>query len=258
MDKKAVTAASAVNWGGIQFRPMRVESAVTALLSDALSPHSHDFHLCNSWTVALAQRDQELAKVLRSGHGINLVDGVPLARVLSVAPYMQYATTRGPDLFLAGTRAASAAGLTQTFYGATDTALAQLRKRFMNEGWDVSKMHFLSPPFQPLSVANMSEGVKNIMAHEPQIVWVGLGTPKQDIFADFLTSNSEVTSVAVGAAFDFAAGTVAEAPAWVRGSGFEWLYRFSREPKRLWRRYTLGNITFIRLALQHRPRTASF
>ncbi|KRE74505.1 hypothetical protein ASG77_07320 [Arthrobacter sp. Soil762] len=79
-------------------------------------------------------------------------------------------------------------------------------------------------------------------------MWVGLGTPKQDWEARRLAASIGATTIAVGAAFDFAAGTVKEAPKWVRLIGFEWFFRLCSQPKRLWRRYLIGNFEFLIVA----------
>jgi N-acetylglucosaminyldiphosphoundecaprenol N-acetyl-beta-D-mannosaminyltransferase len=80
-------------------------------------------------------------------------------------------------------------------------------------------------------------------------VWVGLGTPKQDYAVHELAKRIDATFFAVGAAFDFLAGTVKEAPPILCNSGFEWVYRLTREPKRLWRRYLVGNLKFLLICL---------
>jgi len=91
---------------------------------------------------------------------------------------------------------------------------------------------------------------RRISATTPDIVWIGLGTPKQDWEARRLAASIGATTIAVGAAFDFAAGTVMEAPKWVRTIGFEWFFRLCSQPKRLWRRYLIGNSRFLVVALK--------
>lgn len=82
-------------------------------------------------------------------------------------------------------------------------------------------------------------------------MWVGLGTPKQDFVSTALAERLSVPCVGVGAAFDFAAGSVREAPLWIQNSGLEWLYRLASEPRRLWRRYVFGNVRFIVAAVRY-------
>jgi N-acetylglucosaminyldiphosphoundecaprenol N-acetyl-beta-D-mannosaminyltransferase len=77
------------------------------------------------------------------------------------------------------------------------------------------------------------------------IIWIGLGTPKQDLIAEKLNGLMPATYICVGAAFDFSAGNLRHAPAWMQEAGLEWLFRFVQEPRRLWRRYVFGNVRFI-------------
>ena len=83
-----------------------------------------------------------------------------------------------------------------------------------------------------------------------QVVWVGLGTPKQDFVVHEISKQMPITAIAVGAAFDYLAGTLAETPKVIQKIGFEWLYRLIKEPRRLWRRYLLGNIKFIWISIK--------
>jgi len=85
------------------------------------------------------------------------------------------------------------------------------------------------------------------MTSGAQVVWVGLGTPKQDFEAQRICDSLQVTAAAVGAAFDFVAGTKPEAPDWMRRLSLEWAFRLMSEPRRLWRRYLFGNSRFIML-----------
>jgi N-acetylglucosaminyldiphosphoundecaprenol N-acetyl-beta-D-mannosaminyltransferase len=87
---------------------------------------------------------------------------------------------------------------------------------------------------------------------DSDIVWVALGVPKQDLLAQELSKRLDVTCVGVGAAFDMLSGRTREAPAWMQHVGMEWLFRLVTEPRRLWRRYLIGNLEFLRLAWKHR------
>jgi N-acetylglucosaminyldiphosphoundecaprenol N-acetyl-beta-D-mannosaminyltransferase len=107
-----------------------------------------------------------------------------------------------------------------------------------------------SPPYRPLAKAERLALEGNIRDSRPDIVWIGLGTPKQDVEAMTLAASAPAVFIAVGAAFDFLAGTKKEAPDWLKGSGLEWCYRLLSEPRRLWRRYTLGNLRFLEVALK--------
>lgn len=141
------------------------------------------------------------------------------------------------------------------FYGGGDGVAerlaANLAARF--PGLTVVGTH--TPPFRPLTAAEDAEVVARIAAAKPDVVWVGLSTPKQERWmADHVGRVGAPVLVGVGAAFDIHAGTLRQAPPWVQRSGFEWLYRLAREPRRLWRRYLSNNPRFVLAVLRHPPR----
>ena len=104
----------------------------------------------------------------------------------------------------------------------------------------------MSPPFRELTPEEDEQFVRTMNAAAPDIIWVGLSTPKQERWmAAHVTQTTAAALVGVGAAFDFLAGAKRQAPRWVQLSGFEWLFRLLVEPKRLWRRYLLNNPAFV-------------
>jgi N-acetylglucosaminyldiphosphoundecaprenol N-acetyl-beta-D-mannosaminyltransferase len=145
------------------------------------------------------------------------------------------------------------------FYGSTpetlDLLIKNLRERFPN--LKISGSY--SPPFRELSEAEDKEIVDNINKLSPDVVWVGLGCPKQQLWMYQFRKKLKVpVMVGVGAAFDFMAGTKAQAPSWIRDNGFEWLFRLVAEPRRLWKRYLIGNMLFIGFFLKEFVRVRLF
>jgi N-acetylglucosaminyldiphosphoundecaprenol N-acetyl-beta-D-mannosaminyltransferase len=107
----------------------------------------------------------------------------------------------------------------------------------------------LCPPFRPLTTDEDRAQVDAINAARPDIVWVGLSTPKQERWmADHLGRIEAPVLIGVGAAFDFLAGTKRQAPRWIQRNGLEWLFRLCSEPRRLWRRYAYIVPGFLLLA----------
>ena len=103
-----------------------------------------------------------------------------------------------------------------------------------------------TPPFRPLNAQEEAELQAQIRAARPDILWVGLSTPKQERFmAEYLSKLDVTLMVGVGAAFDFHAGRVSQAPRWMQRSGLEWFYRLCCEPRRLWKRYLRNNPLFV-------------
>jgi N-acetylglucosaminyldiphosphoundecaprenol N-acetyl-beta-D-mannosaminyltransferase len=154
----------------------------------------------------------------------------------------------GPDLFLDVFQLGQAFGLRHYLLGSTpevlDTMGVELRRRFP-EAVIVGEE---SPPFRDLTALEILEQQRRIRDSRAQIIWVGLGTPKQDWQSAILSRDIPAVFAAVGAAFDFVAGNVKQAPVWMQRHGFEWVYRLALEPGRLWRRYLFGNARFLRAA----------
>ncbi|GGH41165.1 WecB/TagA/CpsF family glycosyltransferase [Microbacterium album] len=235
-----------VAWNGMSFRQGTVPRAIAALKAAVRGEHEPTHvHLCNSWTIALAEQDARLAGALRTAAATNLVDGVPLSIALSRRPGGSRDTTRGPTLFREGVVALASSGYRQLLFGGTEDSLNRIMATFAEDGVDITTIDGYSPPMRSLDDEAIEEYLDLIATSKADVIWIGLGTPKQDILAAAVTSRLGITAVCVGAAFDFVAGTVRPAPSWLQGSGFEWLYRFAKEPRRLWRRYTLGNLQFL-------------
>jgi N-acetylglucosaminyldiphosphoundecaprenol N-acetyl-beta-D-mannosaminyltransferase len=129
--------------------------------------------------------------------------------------------------------------------GSTDEVLALIRTNVESSYPGTLIVGAESPPFRAPTASELEEQDSRIAASDADIVWVGLGTPKQDIEVKRLAGSLPVVAVAVGAAFDFTAGTLKPAPKWVRQIGIEWSHRLVLEPRRLWKRYLFGNTRFL-------------
>jgi|SRR6185503_1146462 len=184
-----------------------------------------------------------------NGAGLVVPDGMPIVWLVRQAGYPDQDRVYGPDLLLALCGLSQERGYSQFFYGGkpgvASQLIANLRRRF--QGLKVVGEY--SPPFRPLTPEEDNAIVEMINRANPDIVWVGISTPKQDIWmADHSQKLTAKVCIGVGAAFDFHAGRVKQAPGWMQRSGLEWAYRLWQEPRRLWRRYVLGNPAFICLA----------
>ncbi len=142
---------------------------------------------------------------------------------------------------------AAAAGQRIWLYGGRDEeTLAELRARLVarHPGLTIAGSH--SPPYRPLSDAEHDELAERINADRPDVVWVGIGVPKQEHWMVAMRPRLEAPVLcAVGAAFDFHAGRVSQAPAWMQRRGLEWAYRITQEPRRLLPRYLRTNPRFV-------------
>jgi N-acetylglucosaminyldiphosphoundecaprenol N-acetyl-beta-D-mannosaminyltransferase len=196
--------------------------------------------------VMSAREDPEtLAAVL--GATLAVPDGQPLVWALKALGQAGATRIYGPDLMAAFcARAAAAATPIYLYGGRTPQALelltSRLRERF--PGLRIAGGH--SPPFRELTPAEEAQAIADIDGSGAQVVWVGTGQPKQELWMHRMRPRLQAPLlVGVGAAFDFHAGLVPQAPPWMQRRGLEWTYRLAREPRRLWRRYARYNPRFV-------------
>ena len=137
------------------------------------------------------------------------------------------------------------------FYGSTPETLALLRQVLKRRypGAVIAGME--SPPFRPLTEEEDAAAVARINAARPDFVWVGLGAPKQERWMAAHRGKVQALMVGVGAAFDYEAGNIRRAPAWMQRCSLEWLYRLLQDPRRLFKRYFVTNTKFMWWALRH-------
>lgn len=216
-------------------------------LATGAGPSGVDVHLCNAYTLALADADPGYGDLLR-GAAVNFPDGKSVVWANRLARReLNLPTERvyGPDLFGDVLALGVDIGLRHYLLGSTPEVLAALEARLRARHPGVRLVGVESPPFRDLSAAERADQADRIGSSGAQIVWVGLGTPKQDREAAALAAELPLVSVAVGAAFDFLAGTKRQAPLWMQRNGLEWTFRLATEPRRLWRRYLFGNARFL-------------
>lgn len=202
-------------------------------------------HLCNAYTLSLAMRDPAYLALLNAD-GLNLADGHPVAALGRRRGHaVMTARVYGPDLMLAVLDGGRSRGLRHYLYGGSPEVLTALRSELEQRFAGVEIVGAESPPFRPLTPAETDEMRERLRAARPDVVWVGLGTPRQDVFVHQHAEALGCTAVAIGAAFDFHAGAKRQAPGWVQRHGLEWAFRLATEPRRLWRRYLIGNSLFV-------------
>jgi N-acetylglucosaminyldiphosphoundecaprenol N-acetyl-beta-D-mannosaminyltransferase len=179
-------------------------------------------------------------------------DGMPLVWLCQHAGERNAGRVYGPDLMLAVAERGSNRGYRHFFYGATSEVLdklaAALRVRFP----EMQVAGMVAPPFRPLTPEEDAAIIEQINNSRADVVWVGLGAPKQDLWMATHAGKLRVpVLIGVGAAFDFHAGVKPQAPRWMQRRGFEWAFRVMTEPRRLWRRYAFNIPPFVWLtALQ--------
>jgi N-acetylglucosaminyldiphosphoundecaprenol N-acetyl-beta-D-mannosaminyltransferase len=231
--------------GPVELVDCTVAEATTTVRDAALSSQSLAVHLCNAYTLSLAARDQQYAAALAQT-SLNLVDGTPVTWFFRLRTG---ATARGPvrgaELMR---RTLDQPGLRHYLYGGTSEVLDSLQTALAIDHPTARVVGAEAPPFRPFDDADVQALLADLKRTDANVVWVGLGTPKQDLLLAELARLGGGLGIGVGAAFDFLSGHKAEAPAFLHGTGLEWAHRLLTEPRRLWRRYLWGNVAFLRLA----------
>jgi N-acetylglucosaminyldiphosphoundecaprenol N-acetyl-beta-D-mannosaminyltransferase len=196
--------------------------------------------------VMSAREQPETAAAVRDAT-LAVPDGQPLVWALKALGHGEATRIYGPDLMAAFCARAAQRGIPVYLYGGrTPEALAMLQARLRERFPGLPIAGSFSPPFRPLSEREQVELAERIDSSGAAVVWVGIGQPKQERWMQEMRPRlSAPLLVGVGAAFDFHAGLVSQAPAWMQRAGLEWVYRLSREPRRLWRRYARYNPRFI-------------
>jgi N-acetylglucosaminyldiphosphoundecaprenol N-acetyl-beta-D-mannosaminyltransferase len=192
-----------------------------------------------------AQQDPELRRIL-NGAFLNTPDGVPMVWVGKVRGFRQMRRVYGPDLMLLLCEFTQKAGYTHFLYGGAEGVAPELKRRLEERFPGLKIVGTYTPPFRPLNPVEEAELAGSINSLKPDIIWVGLSTPKQEKFMAQFWRRLDVTLIfGVGAAFDFHAGRVRQAPRWMQRSGLEWFFRLCSEPRRLWKRYLRNNPLFL-------------
>lgn len=153
----------------------------------------------------------------------------------------------GPNLMLEVCRTAATAELPIFLFGGSESLLAELKSRLVEQFPDIQIVGTRASKFRTLTDAERSELVEEIQSSGAKIAFVGLGCPRQEVFAYEMKEQVSMPLLAVGAAFNFHAGQLSQAPRWMQDRGLEWFYRLLKEPKRLWRRYLLLNPLYVSL-----------
>ena len=222
--------------------------AATRIVRDAVEGRSCQVHLCNAYTLSLVDQDDELRTALRAAD-LNLADGVPVA-MMGRRQGMK-GPVRGSEL-VGKVATMGSSEVRHYLYGGKEGVAELMADELRRQvrGLEVSGTE--SPPFTPITDEHLDGLVERVRESGANVLWIGLGTPRQDYLVHRLADRLTMPIIPIGAAFDFWSGAVREAPRSIHGSGLEWVYRLAAEPRRLWRRYLIGNPRFLVSAWRHR------
>lgn len=209
---------------------------------EAKDPRTHCIAVLSVHPVMTAAFDPDYRAVLNSAD-MATPDGMPLVWALRSFGKKGQQRVYGPDLMLALCEQAAKEGHKIFLYGGRDEVLGILQRNLIAKFPGLQFAGAYAPPFRPLTPEEDKAVVKQINESGANIVFVGIGSPKQERWMmDHRDKLPGVIMLSVGAAFDFHAGRVKQAPGWMRRSGLEWFFRLLMEPKRLWKRYILTQL----------------
>lgn len=206
---------------------------------------SHVVHFLAAHPTVVARQVPAYGELLGSGDLV-VSDGTPIALTMRAKDRRARRIT-STDGFLRVCSDGLSCGLRHYFVGGASDAVASAIRENLHAAFPcIEIVGFEVPPFRPYENDEFEKLVRSIKASHADVVWVGLGAPKQELLSHRLrTAQAAPAIVTIGATFDFVAGTKPRAPKLLRAFGLEWLFRVTLEPRRLWRRYLLGNVQFV-------------
>lgn len=196
----------------------------------------------NVHTTVLAYEDEAYRNVQRNA-ALCLPDGKPLSVYSKKHGFPNAERVTGPDLM--GELFSRSNSLRHYFYGGTQETIAILSSRLPKQYPQLQIAGMVSPPFRPLTKEEDEAEIQKMNDSHADIIWVGLGAPKQENWMYQHKGRVNSVMIGVGAGFDYHAGTIKRAPLWMQKASLEWLYRLLQDPKRLFRRYLRTNLKFL-------------
>ncbi len=229
---------------GVNYCVSNLNDAVKYVLSHLKDLSGQYVCFSNVHTTVMAKENPEYRNVLNEA-ALTYPDGAPVARQQRKKNYKEARRVAGPDFMRLMFKATEDGTIRHYFYGSKDETLEALKKNLLKDYPQLNICGMYSPPFRPLSAEEDQQVIDMINAAQPDIVWVGLGAPKQEQWMNAHKGKINSVMMGVGAGFDFHAGTIQRAPVWIQKIGLEWLYRLTQDPRRLFKRYFVTNTKFM-------------
>lgn len=243
---------------GVGISAISLDGAVDEVMRWIHDDERHYVCVTNVHTVIECQHDDELRRI-HNESGLTTPDGMPIVWCAKHAGAQGVTRVYGPDLMCALSKPLAESGYSVFLYGTTPRTLELLAARLVSVFPGTRVAGSYAPPFRPLTSEEDADVVRLINDSGADVVWVGLGAVKQEYWMARHTDVLQAHAlIGVGAAFDFHAGVIKQAPLWMQRNGLEWFYRLCREPRRLWRRYLRTNPAFVAGIVRHTPRLMDF
>jgi len=224
------------------------ETSIAEVSNILNSEKSLKIAICNTNTVVRSYRDDQLSKIINS-FDIKTPDGFPIAKSSSTLYENGQRRVDGYNVMLTTINDGLSRNTSHYFYGSEDLVLKKLIIKLKKDFPNINIVGSFSPPVGSYEELVQEKYVKDIIDTEPDIVWVSLGFPKQELFINLFQEKYSMESnlVGIGAVFEWIAGTKIKAPEFLANLGLEWVLRLAQEPKRLLRRYFVDNLLFLYL-----------
>jgi N-acetylglucosaminyldiphosphoundecaprenol N-acetyl-beta-D-mannosaminyltransferase len=241
--------SSRINILGVGINAITLRKAVRQIGAWIENKSHHYVNVCTVHTIMECRRNSDLRRIVNQG-GLATPDGMPLVWLCRLFGHKEVTRVYGPDLMLAFCEYSVEKGYRHFFYGGGPGVAQELAFRLKSRYPGLLVVGSYSPPFRPTGTVEELAVIESINSACPDVIWVGLGTPKQDFWvAQHRSLLNAPVLIAVGAAFDIHAGRVLQAPLWMQRHGLEWFFRLIQEPHRLAYRYLIYNPVFILLVL---------
>lgn len=237
-----------VNVLGVGVSAINLEMAKSAFV-DAVQNQKRGYVCVTGVHGVMESQDDPKIRAIHNNAFLVTPDGMPMTWMGRLQGFSQMNRVYGPDLMLEIMEISRASGFRHFFYGGADGVARELKTKMEKRFPGIEIVGTYEPPFRALNTDEEYELKRLVAESKPNILWVGLSTPKQEKFmAEYLPKLDVTLMVGVGAAFDFHSGRIVQAPRWMQRSGLEWFFRLCVEPKRLWKRYFKNNPRFAVLA----------
>jgi N-acetylglucosaminyldiphosphoundecaprenol N-acetyl-beta-D-mannosaminyltransferase len=238
-----------VNILGVGISAINMDQALKTIETWIIRREQHYVCVTPVHAIMDFRRDHLLMKIANNS-GLTTPDGMPVVWLLKLKGYKHVDRVYGPDLMFALCEKLLPLRSRHYFYGGAPGIPERLANRLKKRFPSLQVAGTYSPPFRQLTQKENLRVIKMINETNPDILWVGISTPKQERFmADHISELNTQVLIGVGAAFDFLSGNKRQAPRWMQQSGLEWIFRLYTEPRRLARRYLINNPLFIILSL---------
>ena len=238
-------ASQRVNVLGVGISVLNLRTALDAI-ADAVRARRKGYICVTGVHGVMEAQDDAAFKKILNGAFLCTPDGMPMVWAGKLNGHREMARVYGPDLMLDVCAWSEKNSCRHFFYGGADGVAALLAEKLKTKFPKLEVVGTFTPPFRPLNPEEAKQLQEQVRAAKPDILWVGLSTPKQEKFmAEFLPKLDVTLMIGVGAAFDFHSGRVRQAPRWMQRGGLEWFYRLGCEPRRLGKRYLKNNPLFV-------------